>query len=133
MNPLRAALTLCVTLGALPALAQPADPVLRVCADPQNLPFSNQAGEGFENRIAQELVNNIVKHAEALHVSVNLARNNGSLVLSFRDDGRGFDRASQQQGAGITNIMTRAELIGGKALIESNPGQGTFVQLTVPL
>lgn len=84
-------------------------------------------------RIAQELVNNIVKHAEALHVTVGLARNNGSLVLSFRDDGRGFDRASQQQGAGITNIMTRAELIGGKALIESNPGQGTFVQLTVPL
>ena len=61
MNLLRATLTLCVTLGALPALAQPADPVLRVCSDPQNLPFSNQAGEGFENRIAQELARDLGK------------------------------------------------------------------------
>ena len=61
MNLLRAALALYVTLGALPALAQPADPVLRVCADPQNLPFSNQAGEGFENRIAQELARDLGK------------------------------------------------------------------------
>jgi len=61
VNLLRAALALCVTLGALPVLAQPADPVLRVCADPQNLPFSNQAGEGFENRIAQELARDLGK------------------------------------------------------------------------
>jgi two-component system, NarL family, sensor kinase len=84
-------------------------------------------------RIAQELVNNIIKHAEAYHVSVDLVRSNGSLVLSFRDDGKGFDQEVQKQGAGFTNIMTRAELIGGRALIESNPGKGTFVQLTVPI
>jgi len=61
VNLLRAALALCVTLGALSAVAQPADPALRVCADPQNLPFSNQAGEGFENRIAQELARDLGK------------------------------------------------------------------------
>jgi quinoprotein dehydrogenase-associated probable ABC transporter substrate-binding protein len=61
VNLLRVALTLCATLGVLPAIAQPADPVLRVCADPQNLPFSNQAGEGFENRIAQELARDLGK------------------------------------------------------------------------
>ena len=43
------------------SVPQPADPVLRVCADPQNLPFSNQAGEGFENRIAQELARDLGK------------------------------------------------------------------------
>jgi two-component system, NarL family, sensor kinase len=84
-------------------------------------------------RIAQELVNNIVKHAEASFVVVDLARHNGSLMLSFRDNGKGFDQTSQQQGAGFINIMTRAELVGGKALIESNPGKGTLVQLTIPL
>ena len=61
MNLLRAASALCLTLGALSAVAQPVDPVLRVCADPQNLPFSNQAGEGFENRIAQELARDLGK------------------------------------------------------------------------
>src|SRR5678816_700487 len=61
VNLLRAASALCVTLGALSAVAQPVDPVLRVCADPQNLPFSNQAGEGFENRIAQELARDLGK------------------------------------------------------------------------
>jgi quinoprotein dehydrogenase-associated probable ABC transporter substrate-binding protein len=47
-----------MTLGALPAFAEP-ESVLRVCSDPQNLPFSNQAGEGFENRIAQELARDL--------------------------------------------------------------------------
>ena len=50
-----------MTLGALPALAEPPDSVLRVCSDPQNLPYSNQAGEGFENRIAQELASDLGK------------------------------------------------------------------------
>jgi len=60
----RPLLTLCVTLGALPAFGQSPDPVLRVCSDPQNLPFSNRAGEGFENRIAQELARDLGKTVE---------------------------------------------------------------------
>jgi quinoprotein dehydrogenase-associated probable ABC transporter substrate-binding protein len=52
-------LALCVTLGAAPALAAQTETVLRVCSDPQNLPYSNQAGEGFENRLAQELAKDL--------------------------------------------------------------------------
>jgi two-component system NarL family sensor kinase len=84
-------------------------------------------------RIAQELVNNIVKHAEAHHVVVHFSHQNNVIKLSFRDDGKGFGNETSQYGVGLTNIYTRAELIGGTVEIQSNPGRGTFVQLTILL
>jgi quinoprotein dehydrogenase-associated probable ABC transporter substrate-binding protein len=59
VNRRRIVAALCVTLGAGPVLAEPPDSVLRVCSDPQNLPYSNRAGEGFENRIAEELARDL--------------------------------------------------------------------------
>jgi two-component system, NarL family, sensor kinase len=84
-------------------------------------------------RIAQELVNNITKHAEAEHVSVELTIQQHLLTLAFRDDGRGFDVTCRKEGAGLTNIFTRMELLGGQAEIKSIPGEGTFVKLQVPI
>jgi signal transduction histidine kinase len=84
-------------------------------------------------RIAQELVNNIVKHAEAQHVVVHFSQQYNVITLSFGDDGKGFKNGAQQNGVGLTNIYTRAELIGGTVEIQSSPGKGTFVQLTILL
>ena len=60
----RRALLLSLALFALPVLAQQPDSVLRVCADPDNMPFSNRSGEGFENRIATELAGDLGKKVE---------------------------------------------------------------------
>jgi signal transduction histidine kinase len=83
-------------------------------------------------RIAQELVNNIVKHAEADHVSAELLMKDRHLTFTMRDNGRGFDPSFNKEGVGLTNIYTRTELIGGEVMIRSKPGEGTFVQLKVP-
>lgn len=63
-RPLSGVLSVCAALSALPAIAQQPDTVLRVCADPDNMPFSNRQGEGFENRIASALASDLGKTIE---------------------------------------------------------------------
>ena len=58
---------------------------------------------------------------------------NGLLKISFRDNGKGFDTTTPRQGVGITNILTRTELLGGKFEIKPESGKGTFAQLTIPI
>jgi two-component system NarL family sensor kinase len=82
-------------------------------------------------RVAQELVNNIIKHAEALKTSIELEVDQAILTLTCKDNGKGFD--TTQKGVGITNIFTRAELMGGLVKLESNPGKGTIVQIKIPI
>lgn len=84
-------------------------------------------------RIAQELVNNTVKHANASSVMISLEITAAQLTFLFQDDGQGFDPAQSRQGAGLTNMQTRAELMGGRLSITSKPGEGTSVELLVPL
>ena len=82
-------------------------------------------------RIAQEALTNVVRHAKAQNVSVQLARKNGQLELSVRDDGIGFDvdtaeaRAEQGASLGLVSIKERTTLAGGGAQIVSSPGEGT--------
>ncbi|HEY4365760.1 MAG TPA: quinoprotein dehydrogenase-associated putative ABC transporter substrate-binding protein [Steroidobacteraceae bacterium] len=57
-------LAACLALPAMPAYAQQAETVLRVCSDPDNMPLSNRNGEGFENRIAEELARDLGRHVE---------------------------------------------------------------------
>ena len=84
-------------------------------------------------RITQELVNNVIKHSEASHVELSLSVNPTSLTLLFQDDGKGFDWAKNKNGVGLTNIKTRTEFIRGHVEIDSHPGTGTRVKLTVPI
>jgi signal transduction histidine kinase len=91
-------------------------------------------------RICQEIVTNILRHARAEQVSIELEHAGGRLTLSVEDDGVGFDPASAATldseglgGAGLAGMRERAELVGGTLTIESEPGLGTHVRLEIPL
>jgi len=84
-------------------------------------------------RIAQEALNNALKHAAASSVIVYLRHENDSIVMEIVDDGDGFDpeALSDRGGMGLKNIRERAERLGGSVKIQSTPGKGTSVKLTV--
>ena len=90
-------------------------------------------------RIAQEALTNVVKHAKARLVIVELSRNDEQLHLSVRDDGVGFDVASLRERAvggaslGLLSMEERATLAGGGLQYHSTPGHGTEVHAWFPL
>lgn len=84
-------------------------------------------------RIIQEQTNNIVKHARAQNVKIDLKASRGLLVLQISDDGRGFDLARTKKGVGLNNIINRAELFNGSVEIIAAPGSGCLVKVTIPV
>ena len=84
-------------------------------------------------RIAQELTANILKHAGAQHVSIQLMRNKGFLVMMVEDDGRGIDTTSANDGIGMRSIADRARMLHGTFDISGTGGQGTVATLRIPL
>jgi PAS domain S-box-containing protein len=82
-------------------------------------------------RIVQEQLNNICKHANATHAAIELSRHEKEIILLISDNGKGWDTSERSKGVGIRNITSRAELCNGKAEIESKPGEG--FQLRVSL
>jgi two-component system sensor histidine kinase UhpB len=85
-------------------------------------------------RVAQEALSNAARHSGAEHATVALQRSHtdGSVELEVTDDGRGFAFDESEGGLGIGGMRERALLIGGELTIESRPGHGTTVKLTVP-
>jgi PAS domain S-box-containing protein len=90
-------------------------------------------------RVAQEALTNVVRHAQAKVVTVELRKENGQLHLRVSDDGIGFDGASVREQAvrgaslGLLSMEERASLAGGGLEFKSNPGQGTEVHAWFPL
>ena len=90
-------------------------------------------------RVAQEAINNIVRHARAANVWLRLFLAGEQLALSVRDDGAGFDVASAQRRAaagaslGVVSMEERVALAGGSFQIHSTPGQGTVVVASFPV
>ncbi|MCF8374561.1 MAG: sensor histidine kinase [Bacteroidales bacterium] len=86
-------------------------------------------------RIAQEGLNNIVKHASAGEVGLNFFVQDGTLVLSIEDDGKGFDIKviGKTKGQGLDNMIQRASLINGKIDLNSVPGKGTIITVSLPV
>jgi signal transduction histidine kinase len=81
-------------------------------------------------RIAQEAMNNVVKHSRALRATVDLHCEAGYARLCISDDGRGFDPATVHPGQlGLDIMRERAQAIGASLRIESQPGQGTRIQV----
>ncbi len=86
-------------------------------------------------RVAQEALNNVVKHSHASRVDVVLERRDGEVRLIVEDDGSGFDVTANDvadRGIGLAGMRERATLVGGTLLVESTPGKGTSVFLRVP-
>jgi signal transduction histidine kinase len=78
-----------------------------------------------------EALNNILKHARAKHVKLDLDFSNGLATITLRDDGVGFDPSSLDSSnkLGLKNITERVEKLGGKIKLESTPGQGTIFEI----
>jgi signal transduction histidine kinase/ligand-binding sensor domain-containing protein len=85
-------------------------------------------------RIAQEAMGNAVTHGAARHVDVRLARSNGLVALTVTDDGKGFDanRIGGSRGLGLINMRERARQLNGTFELNSEPGRGTTVVVTIP-
>lgn len=86
-------------------------------------------------RIVQELTNNIVKHAQASQVLVQLLQRDGTLFLTVEDDGKGFDleKARQQSSLGMSSVASRVDYLKGDLDMETAPGKGTSVRISIPL
>jgi len=80
-------------------------------------------------RIIQEQLNNILKHAQASSVAIDLVKHREQIRLRVEDDGKGFDPRARRNGVGISNIISRAELYNGKVEIDSAPGKGCRLEV----
>jgi signal transduction histidine kinase len=84
-------------------------------------------------QLAREALSNVSRHAEAATCRVSLYGDESGQVLEVDDDGRGFDPAAATgTGQGLRNLRERAEGLGGRAEIQSAPGEGTRVRVRIP-
>jgi signal transduction histidine kinase len=86
-------------------------------------------------RIAQEALRNAARHSRASKVKLSLQTTNGSVQLTVSDDGVGFDpaRTNFRRSLGHASMRERAHLAGGSLAVESAPGRGTRVLVSLPL
>jgi PAS domain S-box-containing protein len=87
-------------------------------------------------RIAQESLNNILKHSRAKNVRITLERDVHEVQLRIEDDGCGFKAGEFENGGkglGLKNIAARVRMLGGKLKINSQPGRGARVEVTIPI
>jgi signal transduction histidine kinase len=99
----------------------------------ESLDLSEKVQDGLY-RIAQEALNNALKHAKANHIKLNLSGTKDKVILKIVDDGVGFEpeEAIEGGGLGLDGIIERAELLGGKLRIDSLPDTGTTIRVEVP-
>jgi len=86
-------------------------------------------------RIVNELINNTIKYASANKIIINLSNEGNRLRLIYKDDGSGFDKkvAFESGGMGLKNIMTRVDSVGGNIEMDSEPGKGVSVIISVEI
>jgi len=93
----------------------------------------NYATKTMLLRIAQEFIQNSLKHSACVNIKVNLTQASNYIILQLSDDGNGFDTAQiNSQGSGLQNMKKRTETIGGQFLLESNSA-GTSLTIMLPL
>jgi signal transduction histidine kinase len=83
-------------------------------------------------RVVQEALTNVVKHAQAEHVSVMLYSKPGRVAVVIEDDGRGFGAGGEPDGIGLLGMRERVGLVGGSLAVESSSGVGTTIVVEVP-
>src|SRR5437867_7262740 len=103
-----------------------------VRADASSFPISAPAA-GQLYRIVQEALHNAVEHGRAHKVQIDLAVDSDNMVLTVRDDGKGFDGSAASNGMGLRIMRYRAQCIGGSCEVQSNRTEGTIVTCRVPL
>ncbi|MFI5451169.1 sensor histidine kinase [Pedobacter sp. UC225_61] len=86
-------------------------------------------------RLLQEIINNIIKHAHASHIEIEVYSISDVLYLTVKDNGIGFDyetAKTQIKGIGLSSIHNRIKMIDGKINIQSNPSDGTLTTIEIP-
>ncbi|MDM0073295.1 histidine kinase [Variovorax sp. J2P1-59] len=95
-----------------------------------------QRGEAIDTtiyRVTQEALANVVRHANATRVKIELTATSQVLSLSVEDDGRGFTAATPERGFGLLGATERAAALGGSFEADSAPGAGTRIRMRLPL
>jgi len=93
------------------------------------------ARDTFLFRSFQEGINNIIQHAKATRIEIELRQEDAKMTLMISDNGIGFpvaETSAKRSGMGIGNILRRAKMIDGQATISSAPGTGTQIKITIP-
>jgi signal transduction histidine kinase len=128
-------------LGLLPALRQHANNIQTTAGlqirgdalgfDTQRLPPEVQIAV---YRVAEEAVNNAIRHAQARNIGVLLQPQAGRLLVTIEDDGIGFNAKTPAAGRlGLLSMRERIEMLGGSLMIESSPRTGPTVFVEVPM
>jgi signal transduction histidine kinase len=98
-----------------------------------NLPDKLQPSTSLSlYRVAQETLHNIITHSQARNVEVELASDNGQILLRITDDGVGFDVSQEGTGLGLLSMRQRVQALGGAIEISSSPRAGTQIEVRVP-
>ncbi|RZL19177.1 MAG: hypothetical protein EOO89_04120 [Pedobacter sp.] len=94
----------------------------------------NEQTETVLYRVIQETVNNVIKHAEASKLNIQLIKDSDGVSVSVEDNGKGFDRSKLRDstGIGMSNIFTRVEFLKGTVDVDTAPGKGTLVVIHIP-
>jgi len=123
-------------LGDRIAREEPTDVTVEIIGEP--IALSPELELGLY-RLAQEALSNVRRHAQARHASIKLIYGMDRIRLQVTDDGVGFPAPAtpadlvKSGGLGLMGMHERARLFGGKAIITSEPGQGTTVSIIIPL
>lgn len=103
-------------------------------ADPDAFdPCPHGALDAMLFRVLQESLSNVARHAQATEVQVVLGRRGASLTLLVEDNGVGIAQPAPAEGAGLAGIRDRVAALGGCFAIDSRPGAGTVLSLSIPL
>jgi len=118
---------LCSELGALAGFKS-------VFENEGSLDRMSKKSQVYLYRIAQEALNNITKHARASQVTMKLKRSNNIVTLEVTDNGKGFifDPVCFAQRNGLQNMRERTHLLQGEFTINSEPGKGTTILVSIP-
>jgi len=99
---------------------------------PPGIELTNPAAAGHLYRIAQEALNNAMKHSQASEVVLRLAREKAGIRLEIADNGKGLAKTARKGGLGLEVMKHRAALMGGVLRVTSRPGRGVTVVSIVP-
>jgi len=125
--------------GIVPAVRWQASELSKRTGTPVELQIEGDVdGLGDEGRtclyrVVQEALTNCARHAQATTIQIAMERRNGSVGLSIRDDGIGFDTGRARAGLGLVGIEERVKKLGGSLAVSSWPNRGTLLSVEIPL
>ncbi len=82
-------------------------------------------------RMIQEIINNIIKHAAANQINFKATHKNNNIIIEIKDNGKGFDKNKMTAGSGLNNLLSRSAMINAKIDINSQPGEGTQIIISI--